>query len=93
VVTGLQRSLFPRRVPFVVSVVTACVSGSIAAGALLTPLMLSPLGLDTTLLVSGLVFPLLSLLLLPKLIATDVRLVQRADELAPRTSVLQGLGL
>lgn len=92
-VTALQRILLPRRVPVVVSAITAGVSGSVAAGALLTPLMLDHLGLAHTLVLTALVFPVLSLPFLPRLIAVDKKLQRRAVQLAPRTRILARLPL
>ena len=92
-VNGLQRILLPQRVPFVVSVVTAGVSAAIAAGALVTPLMLDAFGLRGTLLVSGLAVPVLLVPLLPRLLAADAALARRSAELEPRTAVLGRLGL
>jgi len=93
VVTGIQRVVLPRRVPIVIAWLTAGVSAAVAAGALLTPALLSGFGLRTTLIATGLVFPAVSLVLLPRLRAVDKVMASHAAGLAPRTAVLASLGL
>lgn len=92
-ITAMQRILLPRRVPVVVSAITAGVSGSIALGALVTPLLLAHLGLSHALVLTALAFPVASIPFLPRLVRVDRQLSRRATQLAPRTAVLEPLAL
>jgi hypothetical protein len=92
-VAGLQRIVLPRRAPFVIAAVTAGVSASVAAGALMVPPLLSALGLDGTLLLTALVPSALAVAALGRLRSIDIALAARAAALASRTAVLGSLGL
>jgi CRP-like cAMP-binding protein/predicted MFS family arabinose efflux permease len=92
-VTGIQRVLLPSRIPEVVARVSAGVAGAVAAGALLTPLLLSAFGLRDTLFLASTVIPGCTLLTLPWLARVDRGVQANSIRLAPRTRVLARLGL
>ncbi len=92
-VTALQRSLAPDLIARVFGVFMALVLGAISLGALVTPLLLSTLGLDTTLVLLGVAVPLAVLAAYPWVAALDRTGARRLEELRPRIAVLEGLGL
>jgi hypothetical protein len=89
--TALQRSLAPDLISRVFGVFWALAIAGLAVGALVTPFLLQGLGLDDSLLVTGLVVPLAVVLVYPRLASIDRTAGARAEELAPRMRVLEAL--
>ena len=91
--TALQRSLAPDLIARVFGVFWALVLGGLALGAAIMPAVLAVASLDTTLLLAGLVVPVLVVLIYPKLASLDTFAAQQAEILAPRVSVLGRLDI
>ncbi len=91
VITALQRSLAPELISRVFGVLWALALFGLAIGSLVTPFLLSGLGLDRTLLVAAFVVPVIVVLVYPRLAAIDRSASDRAAEFAPRMAVLEAL--
>jgi CRP-like cAMP-binding protein/predicted MFS family arabinose efflux permease len=89
--TALQRSLAPEMISRVFGVFWALAIAGLGLGAFATPFLLSGLGLNRTLLVAGLVVPVLVVAVYPRLASIDRLAGARAEALAPRTRVLESL--
>jgi MFS family permease len=92
-VTALQRAVASDRLGRVFGIFWALVLGGISLGALVTPAIVSALGLNGALLVMAFVPAALALLGYPALAALDRDARARLGELAPRVRVLEGLGI
>jgi len=92
-ITALQRALPQELIARVFGVFFALVLGAISLGALVMPFILHAAGLDATLLLAGFVIPGFVLLGYPKLHVLDRAAGERLAELAPRITVLEGLGI
>jgi hypothetical protein len=93
VITELQRSLPDDLIARVFGIFWALVLGAIALGALVTPAILSLLGLNETLLLAALVVPLASAALYPILASMDNRARAKVLALEPKVVALQKLGI
>jgi CRP-like cAMP-binding protein len=91
--TALQRSLAPDLISRVFGVMWALCLGGLTIGALTTPFLLDGFGLDTTILLDGLVVPVLVALVYPKLASLDKLASGNAEVLAPRVLVLEQLDI
>jgi CRP-like cAMP-binding protein/MFS family permease len=91
--TALQRSLAPDMISRVFGVFWALILGGLALGAFVTPFLLNAAGLDTTLLLTGLVVPVAVVLVYPKLASLDRIAAATAEGLAPRVRVFQRLDI
>ena len=91
--TALQRSLAPELIARVFGIFWAMVLGGLILGAAITPAVLAVSSLDTTLLLAGLVVPVIVAAIYPKLAAVDVLAAREAETLAPRVSVLGRLDI
>ena len=92
-VIALQRTVAPDRVARVFGVFFAIILGAITLGTVITPAVVSALGLDGGLLVMAFVPAGLSLLAYPSLARLDREAAARLAELAPRIAVLERLGI
>jgi hypothetical protein len=92
-VTALQRAVPGEQLARVFGVFFAFVIGAIALGALITPPIVSGLGLDGALLVMAFAPFALGLLGLPALLAIDRQTGARAAQLAPRVAILESLAI
>ena len=88
-ITALQRMVNPDIVARVFGVFFALVLGAISLGALLMPILLGAVGLDTTLLVMGFAIPALAVIAYPRIRALDLQARGQLAELEPRLAVLQ----
>ena len=91
--TALQRSLAPELISRVFGVFWAIIIGGLSVGAFVTPFLLRYAGLDTSLLLAGLVIPGLVVVAYPRLALLDRVVSQQAEILAPRVRVLEQLGI
>jgi MFS family permease len=87
--TAMQRTLPGSLVARVYGVFVALVLGAISLGAALTPILLSVLGLDGTLLLYGIGTPAAVLLGYPRLLRIDRLAKQRLTEIRPRLEALE----
>ena len=92
-VTALQRAVPSDQLARVFGVFFAFVISSIALGTVITPPIVSALGLNGALLTMALGASLLGLLGYPALLAIDRQTASLADALAPRVAVLEKLGI
>lgn len=92
-ITALQRSVSSEKLARVFGVFFALMMGSISLGTLITPPIVSGLGLDGALLAVAFGTFALGLLGFPSLARIDSETAARADELAPRIAVLEGLDI
>jgi predicted MFS family arabinose efflux permease len=92
-VTALQRAVPSDQLARVFGVFFAFIIGSIALGTVITPPIVSALGLNGALLTMALGPSLLGLLGYPALLAIDRQTASVADALAPRVAVLEKLGI
>jgi MFS family permease len=92
-VTVLQRAVPEEQLARVFGVFFAFVLGAISLGALITPLIVSAFGLDTGLWTMAVAPSVLGLLGYPALLAIDRESAAQAATLAPRVSLLEGLGI
>ena len=90
-VTALQRAVPSDQLARVFGVFFAFILGAISLGTLITPPLVSWLGLDGGLLVMAFAPSLLGLLGYPALLAIDRETVATAERLAPRVAVLEQL--
>ncbi len=91
--TALQRAVPSDQLARVFGVFFAFMIGSVALGVLVTPPIVSALGLNGALLTMALGPSLLGLLGYPALVAIDRQTASLADALAPRVAVLENLGI
>jgi predicted MFS family arabinose efflux permease len=91
--TALQRSLAPELISRVFGVFWAIILAGLGLGTLVTPFLLRYAGLDTTLLLAGLVVPALVVVAYPWLASVDRVVSKQAEILAPRVRVLEQLGI
>jgi MFS family permease len=92
-ITALQRVVPNDSIARVFGVFFAFVLGAISLGALITPPIVSALGLDGGLIFMALVPAGLALLGYPALAALDQAAAARFAELAPRIAILERLGI
>jgi predicted MFS family arabinose efflux permease len=92
-VTALQRAVPSNQLARVFGVFFAFVIGAIALGTVLTPVVVSALGLNGGLLTMAIGPSVLGLLGYPALLAIDRQSGSTADALAPRVAVLEKLGI
>jgi MFS family permease len=92
-ITALQRLVKPDVVARVFGVFFALVLGAISLGALLMPILLGSLGLNTTLLIMGFAIPALTLSAYPWIRVLDTRAIRELSAIEPRITVLQGLDI
>lgn len=92
-VTALQRAVPSDQLARVFGVFFAFVIGAIALGTVLTPVVVSALGLNGGLLTMAIGPSVLCLLGYPALLAIDRQSSATADALAPRVAVLEKLGI
>jgi hypothetical protein len=92
-VTELQRVVLPQGLTVLSSRLTSVVFGAVAAGAMVTPLILHGLDVAGALTVLGLVPPAMAVLAFPSIRRFDSRSAERFAELRPRIAVLEKLGL
>jgi hypothetical protein len=93
VITELQRIVLPQGLPLLTARLTSIVFGSVAIGALVTPVLLHALGTTGTFVALGLVPPVLVAMAYPALRLNDRQTSLRLAELGPRIAVLEPLGL
>ncbi len=91
--TALQRSLPGDVIARVFGVYFGLVLGAISLGALLTPILLSAFGLDTTLVIYGVGIPALVVLVYPKIRVIDRITSHRLVELEPVITRFESLGI
>ncbi len=92
-VTALQRAVPADQLARVFGVFFAFIIGSIALGTLITPAVVSAVGLNGGLVTMAIGPSLLGLLGYPALMAVDRATSSLAQELAPRVAVLERLGI
>jgi CRP/FNR family cyclic AMP-dependent transcriptional regulator len=92
-ITALQRALAPNLVARVFGVFDALTVGAIGLGTVVTPALVTGLGLDGTLLLAGLLFPVLALAAYPTLARLDRRGQARLADLAPRLEALEQVAI
>jgi hypothetical protein len=92
-ITALQRAVAPDQLARVFGVFFAFVLAAISSGAALTPAVVSAGGLDAGLLTMAFAPFAVGLLGFPSLVAVDRQTAERTAVLAPRVSVLEGLGI
>lgn len=92
-VTALQRAVASDQLARVFGVFFAFVLGAIAVGTLLTPVVVSALGLNGGLLVMAVVPAVLAMAGYPSLRAIDRETAKRARELEPKVGLLEGLDI
>ena len=92
-VTALQRAVPSEQLARVFGIFFAFVLAAISLGALVTPALISGLGLDAALLVLAFVPTAMGLLGFPRLLAIDRETAATAAALAPRVALLEQLGI
>lgn len=92
-ITALQRSLPKEVLGRVFGAFFTGVLAAISLGALVTPLVISGLGLDASIWMAGALLPALCLLGLPWLRRMDTHNVARLAAIEPRVQVLERLGI
>ncbi|MFZ0181419.1 MAG: MFS transporter [Candidatus Dormiibacterota bacterium] len=92
-ITALQRLVSPDVVARVFGVFFALVLAAISLGALLMPILLGSVGLNTTLLIMGLAIPALSVAAYPWIRALDTRAQRELSAIEPRIAALQSLDI
>ncbi len=92
-VTSLQRAVPADQLARVFGVFFAFILGAIALGTLITPPIISALGLNGALLTMAFAPSLLGLLAYPELLRIDRQTAERADLLAGRVAVLERLDI
>ena len=92
-VTLLQRALSQDVLGRVFGIYDSLDVGSILAGALVAPILVSLFGLDTALIIAGAVVPVLPLLGLPAIRRLEGVAARRQAELAPTVDVLSRSGI
>jgi MFS family permease len=92
-ITAMQRFVPSAVVARVFGVFFALALGALSLGALLTPILLGTLGLDTTLLVMGLAIPVLALATYPWIARLDARARGELAHIEPRVVMLRGFDI
>ncbi len=92
-ITALQRSVASELVARVFGVFFALVLAAISLGSLLAAVMVQSIDLHSTLLIVGIVIPVVAAMAYPWLRRMDDRAETRMKELAPRVALLGQLGL
>jgi MFS family permease len=92
-ITALQRLVSADVVARVFGVFFALVLAAIALGALLMPILLDIVGLNSTLLIMGLAIPALTAASYPWIRALDTRAVGELSAIQPRIETLQALDI
>jgi MFS family permease len=92
-ITALQRLVKPDVVARVFGVFFAFVLAAVALGALLMPILLGLVGLETTLLIMGFALPALTLASYPWVRVLDTRALKDLARIEPRVLTLQGLDI
>ncbi len=92
-ITALQRLVKPDVVARVFGVFFAFVLAAIALGALLMPILLGLVGLETTLLIMGFALPALTVASYPWVRVLDTRALKDLASIEPRILTLQGLDI
>lgn len=92
-ITSLQRAVPSDQLARVFGIFFAFVLGAISLGTLITPPVISALGLDGALLTMAFVPAVLAMLGFPALLAIDRRTAARAAELAPTVALLEQLDM
>jgi MFS family permease len=92
-ITALQRLVHPDVVARVFGVFFALVLGAISLGALLMPILLGSVGLNTTLLIMGFAIPALTVAAYPWIRVLDTRAMRELSAIEPRIVVLQRLDI
>jgi MFS family permease len=92
-ITALQRLVSPDVVARVFGVFFALVLAAISLGALLMPILLGSVGLNTTLLIMGLAIPALSVAAYPWIRALDTSAQRELAAIEPRITALQSLDI
>ena len=92
-ITALQRLVSPDVVARVFGVFFALVLAAISLGALLMPILLGSVGLNTTLLIMGFAIPALTLAAYPWIRALDMTAQRELSALEPRIATLQALDI
>ena len=91
--TAMQRSLPSEMTARVLGIFGTLLLASISLGALVTPVLLATVGLDTTLLVIGGAGVVVVVLAYPQIRVVDRESAARLAELAPQIELLRGLGI
>lgn len=91
--TAMQRSLPSEMTARVLGIFGTLLLASVSLGALVTPLALTAIGLDATLLAVGGIGVVVVLLAYPRILRIDRESAARLEELAPRIEMLRGLGI
>ncbi len=92
-ITALQRLVKPDVVARVFGVFFAFVLAAIALGALLMPILLELVGLETTLLIMGFAIPALTIASYPWVRVLDTRALKDFASIEPRVLTLQSLDI
>lgn len=92
-ITALQRLVNPDVVARVFGVFFALVLAAISLGALLMPILLGSVGLNTTLLIMGFAIPALSVAAYPWIRVLDIRAERELSAIEPRIAALQALDI
>ena len=92
-ITALQRLVNPDVVARVFGVFFALVLAAISLGALLMPILLGSVGLNTTLLIMGFAIPALSVAAYPWIRVLDTRAQRELSAIEPRIAALQSLDI
>jgi MFS family permease len=92
-ITALQRLVKPDVVARVFGVFFALVLAAISLGALLMPILLGSVGLNTTLLIMGFAIPALSVAAYPWIRRLDTGAQRELSALEPRIATLQALDI
>ena len=92
-ITALQRLVSPDVVARVFGVFFALVLAAISLGALLMPILLGSVGLNTTLLIMGFAIPALSVAAYPWIRVLDIRAQRELSAIEPRIAALQALDI
>jgi CRP-like cAMP-binding protein len=91
--TMLQRSLSNEVMGRVFGVMTSLFVGSLLLGSLVTPILIDVISLKGTLVLAGLILPVVILFALPSLRSLDRSSVARMQELSGRVGALAGLSI
>jgi MFS family permease len=92
-ITALQRLVKPEVIARVFGVFFAFVLAAISLGALLMPILLGLVGLDTTLLIMGFAIPALTIASYPWVRVLDARALEDFASIEPRVLILQALDI
>jgi MFS family permease len=88
-VTLMQRTLEQSVIARVFGILDSLSVAAMLAGSLIAPLLVNVFGLDGSLLIAGLLLPVLSVLALPRLSSLARITTEQADRLAPITRLLE----